>query len=53
MSPLLIGISSVVSLLFLASLALVMMRKARNARDGVGNVTQGWPDVELKDGKLT
>ena len=35
MSPLLIGISAVVSLLLLASLALVMMRKARNARDGV------------------
>ena len=35
MSPLLIGSSVVVSLVFLASLALVMMRKARNARDGV------------------
>src|SRR5947209_7632885 len=35
MSPLLIGISAVVSLLLLVFLALVMMRKARNARDGV------------------
>jgi hypothetical protein len=35
MSPLLIGSSAVVSLLLLVSLALVMMRKARNARDGV------------------
>src|SRR5215472_3995320 len=33
MSPLLIGISAVVSLLFLASLALTMMRKVRNAHD--------------------
>jgi hypothetical protein len=35
MVPLLIGFSAVVSLLPLAALALVMMRKARNARDGV------------------
>jgi hypothetical protein len=33
MSPLLIGISAVVSLPFLAALALTMMRKVRNARD--------------------
>jgi hypothetical protein len=34
MLPLLIGISAVVDLLLLAALALAMMRKARNARDG-------------------
>src|SRR2546421_2453534 len=33
MSPLLIGISAVMSLLFLAFLALAMMRKVRNACD--------------------
>jgi hypothetical protein len=35
MSPLLIGISAVMSLLLLAFLALAMMRKVRNARDDV------------------
>ena len=35
MSPLLIGISAVISLLFLAFLALAMRRKVRNARDDV------------------
>ena len=35
MSPLLIGTSAVVSLLFLAALALAMIRKARNACDDV------------------
>lgn len=35
MSPLLIGISAVVSLLFLASLAPAMIRKVRNAHDDV------------------
>ena len=33
MSPLLMGTSAVSSLLFLAALALAMMRKVRNARD--------------------
>src|SRR5258708_9453427 len=56
MLPLLIGFSAVVSLLLLAALALVMMRKARNARDGVQ-----WPmgdravlatitDVQIRQG---
>jgi hypothetical protein len=35
MSPLLIGISAVISLLFLAFLALAMIRKVRNAHDVV------------------
>jgi hypothetical protein len=42
MSPLLIGISAVVSLLFLASLALTMIRHVRNAGDDVQ-----WP---MQDG---
>ena len=35
MSPLLIGISAAVSLLFLASLVLAMMRQVRSAHDEV------------------
>lgn len=42
MSPLLRGIRAVVSLLFLAALALAIMRKMRNARDEVP-----WP---MRDG---
>jgi len=42
MSPLLIGISAVVSLLLLAFLALALIRKVRNARDDVP-----WP---MQDG---
>jgi hypothetical protein len=40
MSPLLIGISAVMSLLFLASLTLVTVWKVRNARDDVPRCMQ-------------